>query len=340
MKRSVSISCFFSLLASALLFPLTAAAVDGALEINEACATNTGCFAGDAAGYPVSITKGGHYVLTSDLSPISSDAIQVHASGVTIDFDGSTIAYAGGGSSGSGVRAVGVVDDVAVHGGMIRNAPENGIALGNGARVEGMIIEQPGAVGISTAGSAIIRNNRVSAAGDDGIVTYDGATITDNVVYGSGQNPLDGDGGDGIQTRNHSVVRGNDVRSNSRRGIRVGNWAPGGQFGNETDAYGCLIEGNLAAGNIDGIHAGHTALVIDNVVFDNSGTGISTLTRASLRGNLASSNFWGFNLGAQTAYRESSITANAIGPIAGGGTAINRNDNYCSGTGTVSATCP
>jgi hypothetical protein len=28
-------------------------AVDGVLEINQACAVNTGCFVGDTAGYPV-----------------------------------------------------------------------------------------------------------------------------------------------------------------------------------------------------------------------------------------------------------------------------------------------
>ncbi len=33
-------------------------AVDGVLEINQACAVNTGCFAGDTAGFPVIIASG------------------------------------------------------------------------------------------------------------------------------------------------------------------------------------------------------------------------------------------------------------------------------------------
>ena len=33
-----------------------AQAVDGVLEINQACAANTGCFTGDSAGFPVTIT--------------------------------------------------------------------------------------------------------------------------------------------------------------------------------------------------------------------------------------------------------------------------------------------
>ncbi len=45
-------------------------AVDGVAEINHVCATLTGCFSGDAAGYPVTIdgSAGGSYRLTSDLA--------------------------------------------------------------------------------------------------------------------------------------------------------------------------------------------------------------------------------------------------------------------------------
>ena len=34
-------------------------AVDGVAEINQTCAVNTGCFAGDFAGFPVTISSAG-----------------------------------------------------------------------------------------------------------------------------------------------------------------------------------------------------------------------------------------------------------------------------------------
>ena len=42
---------------------------DGRVEINQACAVNTGCFSGDAAGFPVTIdgSAGESYLLTGSL---------------------------------------------------------------------------------------------------------------------------------------------------------------------------------------------------------------------------------------------------------------------------------
>jgi hypothetical protein len=41
-------------------------AVDGVLEINQAC-VSVGCFPGDLAGFPVTISSTGSYRLTSSL---------------------------------------------------------------------------------------------------------------------------------------------------------------------------------------------------------------------------------------------------------------------------------
>jgi len=70
-----------------------ALAVDGVLEINQACAVNTGCFAGDTAGYPVTITDAGSYRLTSNviLPDLFTDAIHVSKNDVAIDLNGFTI---------------------------------------------------------------------------------------------------------------------------------------------------------------------------------------------------------------------------------------------------------
>lgn len=50
------------------LLVATAQASDGVAEINQACAVNTGCVAGDTAGFPVSLgASPGNDRLTSDL---------------------------------------------------------------------------------------------------------------------------------------------------------------------------------------------------------------------------------------------------------------------------------
>ena len=70
-----------------------ALAVDGVLEINQTCAVNTGCFAGDAAGFPVTITQPGSYRLTGNLDLTAvpgTNAIVLQAT-VTLDLGGFAI---------------------------------------------------------------------------------------------------------------------------------------------------------------------------------------------------------------------------------------------------------
>ena len=50
-----------------LVWALPVLAVDGVLEINQTCAVPTGCFAGDATGFPVQINASGSNRPTSNL---------------------------------------------------------------------------------------------------------------------------------------------------------------------------------------------------------------------------------------------------------------------------------
>ncbi|GAB4181801.1 MAG: hypothetical protein Tsb002_02220 [Wenzhouxiangellaceae bacterium] len=63
------------------------------LNIDEKCATTSGCFVGDSVGYPVTITQPGSYQLTTNLT--SSDPntayIEILSDNVTIDFKGHSI---------------------------------------------------------------------------------------------------------------------------------------------------------------------------------------------------------------------------------------------------------
>ena len=68
----------------------SAVAADGVYEINQACALSTGCFLNDAAGFPVTITASGSYLLTSNLvvADVDTNGIEVSEKGVTIDLNG------------------------------------------------------------------------------------------------------------------------------------------------------------------------------------------------------------------------------------------------------------
>lgn len=77
----------------ALLFAVNAQASDGVLEINAACAaSSSGCFPGDAAGYPVTISQPGAYRLTGNLIvPVDTLVVDVLANGVVLDLGGFAI---------------------------------------------------------------------------------------------------------------------------------------------------------------------------------------------------------------------------------------------------------
>jgi len=75
----------------ALGFATTAAAVDGVIEINSAKVAAGGVTAADTPGYPVTISKSGSYVLTSNLAAtltFGTDFIDVTTDDVTIDMNG------------------------------------------------------------------------------------------------------------------------------------------------------------------------------------------------------------------------------------------------------------
>lgn len=85
MRPLISMLLFLTLSARAL-------AGDGVLEINQSCATQGGCFPGDAPGFPVTITQSGSYRLTGNLTlPLDTTAIDITASAVVVDLGGFAI---------------------------------------------------------------------------------------------------------------------------------------------------------------------------------------------------------------------------------------------------------
>ena len=181
-----------------LLAPFSAHAVDGVIEINADCAT-FGCFSGDSAGFPVTITSPGSYRLTSDIvvGDFNTTAIQVTSNSVTIDLNGfalrgpnqcsgSTLTCNGSGS-GDGIDASSM-DDVVIRNGIIRGMGDDGIRVCGGARIESVTVADNGDIGIfaGCAGSRltdlVVREN-----GGNGVsLGFGSSYITDSTVFNNG----------------------------------------------------------------------------------------------------------------------------------------------------------
>lgn len=171
-----------------LLVTSGARASDGALEINQACAVDTGCFPGDAPGFPVEITQPGRYVLTGNLTiaGIGADAVLLAADFVTLDLVGFGIIGPGQGV-GDGISDAGGAQHVVVHDGFVTAMGGHCVDLDGGRqRVEGMTIEGCGGDGIRLGGLGVARSNRVYSCSGTGLVLDPDDAFQDNFLANNG----------------------------------------------------------------------------------------------------------------------------------------------------------
>jgi parallel beta-helix repeat protein len=282
-----------------------ALATDGVVEINQACAVHTGCFSGDTAGLPVTIdgTAGHSYRLTSDLTvpDENTDGIVVSTSSVSIDLNGFEIA--GPVTCSGNPPGVPLTCNPAsgTGSGVWRSTgAERGISVKNGS-ITGM-----GSYGVRLGSDAEITNLRVRWNWGTGISVSANSTISGNTVSENGN--------DGIYAFIASTISGNTTLNNANDGIFC--------------VQGCSIVGNVAYTNGD-----QTNPATDD--------GIECDRGCSVRANSVHGNRgYGLNLGADSAYSDNVVTSNATGTVTGSGSANSLGGNYCSGTGTVSASCP
>jgi len=281
------------LLFCALLSPAVFA-VDGVLEINQACAANSGCFTGDTAGYPVTITGGAgrSYKLTSDIGGViglNTNVIEISANDITINLagfriictnDDPVIAFCSDLDSGSGSGII--VDDVELRTGVeIRNGSVVGMALN----------------GLQLGPNSIVHNLRVSRCNASGMLVGHGSIVSGNAVYNNGNV--------GIGAGNGATVSGNTAFDNGSSGIVV--------------RSGTTVSDNTAYDNgSSGIIAGSCC---------GGGGGGSTFQRNTVRNNVR----FGLELGDFDAYRENVITNNSLGTVNNG---FNMGDNFCNSDAT------
>ena len=226
MKHAPAPLWTIALLTIALASP--ALAVDGVLEINQACAVNTGCFSGDAAGLPVTITAAGSYRLTGNLTvpDENTDGITVSANDVGIDLNnfaiigpvtcsGTPTTCIPASGTGSGIERASLnFGSTSVKNGSITGMGYYGIWLGDQSEVT----------------NVRVRWNRL-----DGISAEWGSTVSGNAAYGNDD--------DGISVVNGSTVSGNTVRGNTGYGLR---------FSGTESAYSENVISNNTAGTGDG----------------------------------------------------------------------------------------
>jgi len=255
-------------------------AVDGVIEINQACAVNTGCLGGDPPGLPVSIGSPGSYRLTGSLTlpDANTHGVIVSASDVTLDLNGFAIQCSSCATSGTGVGILGAsgVANLTVRNGSVINTGGNGISFaGPGARIEGVRSMDNGFNGIRVGDLARISDCIVEGNGAYGIELASG----DSVVQ------------DSVSSRNGSVgiicaaastsctVRASQVQGN-----------PGGGISSAGSGI-CHLVGNLVTDSgSDGISCPDDALVRGNVVRSNAGLGISVGANATITENSVSGN--------------------------------------------------
>lgn len=341
----------------AVALALPAAAVDGVLEINHTCASQTGCFAGDSAGYPVTITgrgEGSYRLTTSLVVPDeNTHGIEVTAPRVTIDLNGFEIVRAGcagtstdctpASGTGSGViDPQGLRSGIVVKNGTITGMGVRGVSLGSFSTVSDLRVRWCRVQGIFTLDASSIERNVVWDNNDVGILVLSssgspgsGSRILDNIVIDNGDVGISvNDGG--------SIVRGNTARGNAQDGIYAdrasvidANVARGnGAFG-IIGGTGSTVTRNAVDSNAGGgIFANGGSVVTDNALQANAGDGIYAASGSTVARNSALANTgYGLNLAATAAYRENVVTNNTAGTVNSG---VDAGGNVCNGA----ATCP
>ncbi len=187
------------LLAATLIVP-AAHAVDGVLEISQACAS-FGCLNGDSGGLPVTITESGSYRLTSNLTTtsVNTTLIEVTTSNVSIDLNGFTLSgpvtctatntvTCSASGSGTGIDATSQ-ENIIIRNGTVTGMGSAGIIVGRGAYLEQLVLAENGGTGIVALapGSVLRRLSVRENGGAEGVALGFGSSyLMDSTVYNNG----------------------------------------------------------------------------------------------------------------------------------------------------------
>ena len=193
--RVVSVARAMPILAlmGQLVLASSAHAVDGVIEINQTCAVNTGCFAGDAAGFPVTVSQSGSYRLTGDLVvPGGVSGIQENgAADVSIDLNGFSIIGPGPPAAAADGIRLSQAKNWVIRNGTIRDFTNRGIAdstsTAEGHRIIEVRVVANSSLGISLGGTGhLIKDCTIQNNGTIGVAPGANSLLIGNIIEGNG----------------------------------------------------------------------------------------------------------------------------------------------------------
>lgn len=202
----------------------------------------TGTIAISQRNVPLTISKPGSYILTSNLytTDPSATVIAINSNNVTIDLNGFSIIGPGKGSGGMGfaINTVGMNSNVLVRNGSVESFGYVGVHLPGpfNNRAEDLRVSNVWNCGIYVGRGGVVANCQVSYCGE-AINTAEGSLIFNNVIF-SNTAGIDMSGGSPGPVGGVTVI-GNTCRNNVT-GIRAA-------------GVGCRIDGNTITLNEIGI---------------------------------------------------------------------------------------
>lgn len=174
-------------------------AADGQTVINQSKALAGKVTPGDAPGFPVTISRSGSYVLSSNLTvPGGNFGIQIAVDDVTIDLNGFRIKGSGPGGNGIGPAPGPNLIPPFPNGVMIRN---------------GTIANFGVAINLQLSSETVIHQVRAFDNHFDGIVLGPRSVVSASFASGNG--------GSGILVGSGSLVSGNSATANGNVGMFV-----------------------------------------------------------------------------------------------------------------------
>ncbi|MBW2232397.1 MAG: hypothetical protein JRH17_18575 [Deltaproteobacteria bacterium] len=261
--------------------------------INHDRALAGGVSVGDSAGYPVTISQSGHYLLTGNLTQpdanthvieITTDRVMLHLGGhsilgsafCSVDVN-SRITGCTGGGTGSGIVATGSL--ITIRNGLINGMGNRAIdmSVGEGFTIREVAISHSGGDGIVLGGVSFFFDSAIGRNGGSGIRIGDGARLINTTASSNGGGGLVG--GVGI------TVQNGGFSANIVDGISVGNAA----FIDSATVFA-----NLASG----IEVALTSKVTNSLIVTNAGTGL-LFTGAAVGTSGYAGNVVNFNTTAQ-----------------------------------------
>lgn len=300
-----------------------AAADDGVLEINQACAIS-GCLPGDSPGFPVTLEEPGSYRLTSNLyvGGASAWAIRIHDRNISLDLNGFVIDGGGNtsngvadfttntdtgrwslrnggftGFSGSAINAVSVAVE------NVRIVSPGPAILASQASIRDSVIEQTSPESANPAVHCLreceVEGLVLFAVGGDGVYCLPPGFTEGSESCTIRSSRIQGAAGAGVRCGRDCAVENTLVLDSGGAGIvgdirmkildsRVINSQGGAGIQCES---GCQVRGTTVSGSSeDGLNVGENSLVQDSIAIDNGGDGIQVGVGSTVIGNTSNEN--------------------------------------------------